>query len=202
MRSDFDRDLRLTASQLQNHLAPDYDSARRHQLDRQIAERRRVRWRGDQAPGRLWRIPSCRPEGGRASGRRGRGVHEVGGYRVTSVPLRRRRSGDRVHRVRASRGRISTTRSAACASSSSSVCSAAPRWRCSPASPWLGARCRPVARLTTAAKEIARTRDPGVSLPKPEADDEVADLARTLERDACGAGRRAGRERGGARPPA
>jgi two-component system OmpR family sensor kinase len=39
----------------------------------------------------------------------------------------------------------------------------------------------PIARLTGAAKDIARTRDPGVSLPKPESDDEVADLARTLE---------------------
>jgi two-component system, OmpR family, sensor kinase len=38
----------------------------------------------------------------------------------------------------------------------------------------------PIARLTRAAKQIARTRDPGVSLPQPEADDEVADLARTL----------------------
>ena len=41
---------------------------------------------------------------------------------------------------------------------------------------------RPVVNLTSAAKEIARTRDPAVpALPKPEADDEVADLARTLE---------------------
>ena len=41
---------------------------------------------------------------------------------------------------------------------------------------------RPVANLTSAAKEIARTRDPAVpALPKPDADDEVADLARTLE---------------------
>jgi two-component system, OmpR family, sensor kinase len=39
----------------------------------------------------------------------------------------------------------------------------------------------PIARLTSAAKDIARTRDPGVHLPMPEADDEVADLARTLE---------------------
>jgi signal transduction histidine kinase len=38
----------------------------------------------------------------------------------------------------------------------------------------------PIAALTRAAKEIARTRDPAVRLPKPEADDEVADLARTL----------------------
>jgi two-component system, OmpR family, sensor kinase len=41
---------------------------------------------------------------------------------------------------------------------------------------------RPIAELTRAAKDITRTRDPGVrSLPKPDADDEVADLARTLE---------------------
>ena len=40
---------------------------------------------------------------------------------------------------------------------------------------------RPIAGLTRAAKEIARTRDPAVELPKPQANDEVADLARTLE---------------------
>ena len=39
----------------------------------------------------------------------------------------------------------------------------------------------PIANLTRAAKDIARTRNPAVSLPKPPADDEVADLARTLE---------------------
>jgi signal transduction histidine kinase len=39
----------------------------------------------------------------------------------------------------------------------------------------------PIAALTRATKKIARTRDPGVSLPMPQADDEVADLARTLE---------------------
>jgi signal transduction histidine kinase len=40
---------------------------------------------------------------------------------------------------------------------------------------------RPIARLTQTANTIARTRDPGVSIPKPAADDEVAELARTLE---------------------
>jgi two-component system, OmpR family, sensor kinase len=40
---------------------------------------------------------------------------------------------------------------------------------------------RPIAGLTTAAQEVARTRDPAVSLPKPEANDEVAHLAYTLE---------------------
>jgi two-component system, OmpR family, sensor kinase len=39
----------------------------------------------------------------------------------------------------------------------------------------------PIANLTRAAKDIARTRNPGLRIPKPQADDEVADLARTLE---------------------
>ena len=39
----------------------------------------------------------------------------------------------------------------------------------------------PIALLTQTANTIARTRDPGVRMPRPSADDEVADLARTLE---------------------
>jgi two-component system, OmpR family, sensor kinase len=39
----------------------------------------------------------------------------------------------------------------------------------------------PITELTEAAREIARTRDPGVELPRSEADDEVAELGRTLE---------------------
>jgi two-component system OmpR family sensor kinase len=40
---------------------------------------------------------------------------------------------------------------------------------------------RPIAGLTQAAREVARTRNPAVTLPKPEAHDEVAALAHTLE---------------------
>jgi signal transduction histidine kinase len=40
---------------------------------------------------------------------------------------------------------------------------------------------RPVAQLTDAAREIERTRDPSGRLPHPQAEDEVAELARTLE---------------------
>ncbi len=40
---------------------------------------------------------------------------------------------------------------------------------------------RPIAGLTHAAREVARTRDPAKSLPRPEANDEVAELAATLE---------------------
>jgi two-component system OmpR family sensor kinase len=39
----------------------------------------------------------------------------------------------------------------------------------------------PIAALTRTAAEIARTRDPSRGVPLPEADDEVAELARTLE---------------------
>ena len=39
----------------------------------------------------------------------------------------------------------------------------------------------PIAQLTGAAEEIARTRDPSRHVPQPAADDEVAELARTLE---------------------
>jgi two-component system, OmpR family, sensor kinase len=40
---------------------------------------------------------------------------------------------------------------------------------------------RPVVELSDAAREIERTRDPNRRVPHPEADDEVAELARTLE---------------------
>jgi signal transduction histidine kinase len=40
---------------------------------------------------------------------------------------------------------------------------------------------RPIVELTDAAREIERTRDASQSLPHPEAEDEIAELARTLE---------------------
>ncbi len=40
---------------------------------------------------------------------------------------------------------------------------------------------RPVVELSDAAREIERTRDPSRRIPHPEAEDEVAELARTLE---------------------
>ncbi len=39
----------------------------------------------------------------------------------------------------------------------------------------------PIAELTATAREIQRTRDPSLRVPQPEADDEVAELARTLD---------------------
>jgi len=48
---------------------------------------------------------------------------------------------------------------------------------------WLVARraVTPIAELTAAAAEIERTGDPSVTLPAPTADDEVAELSRTLQ---------------------
>jgi signal transduction histidine kinase len=40
---------------------------------------------------------------------------------------------------------------------------------------------RPISSLTAAAREITSTRDPSRRLPQPETDDEVAELARTLD---------------------
>jgi signal transduction histidine kinase len=40
---------------------------------------------------------------------------------------------------------------------------------------------RPVSTLTTRAREIASTRDPSLRIPDPETDDEVGELARTLD---------------------
>ena len=44
-----------------------------------------------------------------------------------------------------------------------------------------GRAMRPISGLTTTAREIAATRDPARRMPKPPADDEVAELARTLD---------------------
>jgi len=47
---------------------------------------------------------------------------------------------------------------------------------------WIARRAMgPVAALTATARQIATTRDPSLAMPKPEADDEVAELARTLD---------------------
>ena len=44
-----------------------------------------------------------------------------------------------------------------------------------------GRAMRPIASLTATARKIATTRDPSVQMPEPPADDEVGELARTLE---------------------
>jgi two-component system OmpR family sensor kinase len=44
-----------------------------------------------------------------------------------------------------------------------------------------GRAMRPIASLTTTARKIATTRDPSQRIPEPERDDEVGELARTLD---------------------
>lgn len=44
-----------------------------------------------------------------------------------------------------------------------------------------GRAMRPIAALTTTAREIASTRDPSRRIPEPQRDDEIAELARTLD---------------------
>ena len=47
---------------------------------------------------------------------------------------------------------------------------------------WVARRAmRPIAALTATAREIAATRDPSLHMPEPLAEDEVAELARTLD---------------------
>jgi signal transduction histidine kinase len=47
---------------------------------------------------------------------------------------------------------------------------------------WVAGRAmRPVSELTATAREIASTRDPSLRIPRPEANDEVAELALTLD---------------------
>jgi two-component system, OmpR family, sensor kinase len=47
---------------------------------------------------------------------------------------------------------------------------------------WIAQRAmRPIAGLTATARKIATTRDPSLSMPEPQAEDEVAELARTLD---------------------
>ena len=60
----------------------------------------------------------------------------------------------------------------------------------------------PIAELTDAAREIERTRDPSLKMPRPEADDEVAELADDAGVDAARARRGAHGDRGHARAPA
>ena len=58
------------------------------------------------------------------------------------------------------------------------------RHRCSPRWPGSrspGGRCGRSPTLTATAREIASTRDPSLRIPEPETDDEVGELARTLE---------------------
>ena len=61
---------------------------------------------------------------------------------------------------------------------------------------------RPIAGLTQAAQEVARTRDPAISLPKPRGQGRGGEAGRHARGHAARAGRRALGDRGRAGPPA
>jgi two-component system, OmpR family, sensor kinase len=108
-------------------------------------------------------------------------LHDVGKYRVISRPIFIQQSQDPVAYIQYAKPRSSTTATVA-------------RIRLFLAAGVVGGALlallaglavarramAPVQELTNAAKEIARTRDAAVALPRPLADDEVADLSRTL----------------------
>jgi len=183
MRSDFDNDLQVTAQQLQDRvdivrtLEGYAISPSPQALDAATAGGAVISFL--QADGTLIRSfgPTKHPP---SLGPPTSGIHEAHGYRVVTRPLS---GGDHpigymeYGKPRASlRNTISRVRlflilgvlggSALALLAGLAVARRA---------------MSPIAALTRATKKIARTRDPGVNLPMPQADDEVADLARTLE---------------------
>jgi two-component system, OmpR family, sensor kinase len=180
VRSEFDDELKLTAADLQSRLIE-------HSLCGPIPVDDVNALRAATAAGGILRIvvPHCgvaqMPQGSPPLGPPRDGVHDVNGYRVVTRPIKgpggavagyldfakpRSRINHTIARIDLFLvvGVIGGTALAFLAGLA------------------LARRAmRPVANLTKAARGIARTRDPGVSLPKPEADDEVADLANTLD---------------------
>ena len=146
--------------------------------------------RGEQAGRRARRAAAAR-----TWARRARGVRDVGAYRVVARPLfaesldrsgnfnlDRAPIGRRWHSSSTpSRARACSAPSTACTSSSRWGSSAAPAWPSWPGLPWPAAPCArsPVSRGRRARWPARAT--PPQSLPRPEANDEVAELAATLE---------------------
>ncbi|MFL5884263.1 MAG: sensor histidine kinase [Thermoleophilaceae bacterium] len=109
------------------------------------------------------------------------GVRDVGNYRVASRPLIGP-FGRPVAFVEYGKPRSSLTHTIARVRLFLSFGAVAGTLLAALAGLWLGRRAmEPISSLTKAARRIAQTRDPAVELPRPPADDEVADLARTLE---------------------
>ena len=179
VRSDFDSDLRLAATQLQAHVDPYYSGNGQISFNGQVIE-------AATAGGALIRIldgygaPLMSLPRDVDLGPPKSGIHEANGYRFVSAPLRS--DGAPIAYIEYAKpisslnhtiGRIRLFLILGVLGGTGLALLAGHA---------VARRAMsPVARLTGAAKEIARTRDPGVSLPKPESDDEVADLARTLE---------------------
>jgi two-component system, OmpR family, sensor kinase len=180
VRADFDGDVRLTASQLKDHVAIYYVGGgvitvpAQEVIDAATAGGAVVRVI-DPYGAQIRSDPRSVDLGPPRAG-----LHEVNGYRVATMvkysdgqPIAYIQYGKPVSTLRHTVGRIRLLLFLGVLAGSILALLAGHA---------VARRAMsPISRLTGAAKEIARTRDPGVSLPKPESDDEVADLARTLE---------------------
>ena len=110
--------------------------------------------------------------------------------RSTATASRRARCRAACRTSACSRASTSSTRgrwrpsrrpSGGCGCFSSSACSAAPGLALLAGLMVARRAMAPIAALTATARKIERTRDPGQRIPDVEADDEVAELARTLD---------------------
>jgi two-component system OmpR family sensor kinase len=181
VRSSFDDDLRLTAIDLSERvrISPVMNTLRLPFTDDKVVKNAVA---GDGAPRIV--APNGRPLAGWQNapdlGPPRPGVHDANGYRVVSRPLQNQfgtvaylQYGKPVSHLQHTLARIKLFLLVGVLGGTVLALIAGLA---------LARRAMaPIARLTAAAKTIARTRDPSVHIPKPAADDEVADLARTLE---------------------
>jgi two-component system OmpR family sensor kinase len=179
VRSDFDSDLKLTATQLQAHVDPYYRGGGEISFNNQVIETATAGGAVirilDGYGAQLLSLPRVVDLGPPRPG-----IREANGYRFVSMPLRSDGAtiayleyAKPISSLKNTVGRIRLFLLLGVFGGTALALLAGHA---------VARRAMsPIARLTGAAKDIARTRDPGVSLPKPESDDEVADLARTLE---------------------
>ncbi len=196
VRSQFNDEVRSAADQLERRTPPPALQARRARLQRRHRQPERLRdgRAGPDPDLRRRRQPAVHPGSGVVSGatlppatpkfRPPNRTRDLPGARLPGRRPRPPRRHARSARSRCStpvRCPTSTTHSPA---SSSSCCSGVLGGTVLALLAGLATAARairPIAELTDAAREVERTRDPSRRLPHPEADDEVAELARTLE---------------------
>ncbi|MEA2200670.1 MAG: two-component system, OmpR family, sensor kinase [Solirubrobacteraceae bacterium] len=183
IRADFNRQVADTARQLPSQLVitaepfkidpplSDFASTANHSVIRILSIGERM----------LAQAPAKAP----ALGRPRLGEQTVGGYRVISVPaVVRLSNGEPIGRVILQYGRrVSDTEDTVKRVELFLLLGVLAGTALALLAGMAIARraMAPIAELTTAAAEIARTRDPSRRLPQSAADDEVAELARTLD---------------------
>jgi signal transduction histidine kinase len=196
LRANFDNDLRATAADLQDRISLEPGPNGSLRLDSRDLQTLRLAGTGDSivrvidAEGRV-RVATANV----ALGPPIEGVREVGDYRVVTRPLLGARLAPAGSFDLVPRPVAEAVAYLQYAKPEDSVARTIARVRLFLGLGVLGGTAlaflagllvarramRPISGLTRAARQVARTRDPAVSLPKPQANDEVADLANTLE---------------------